>query len=112
MTALLADNCTIFGTDPSELWNKKTISEVWKPAFADTIMDYSYSIDQREIIVAPDGNSALLVEQSTFKKISPKISYRIVSHAVKMGDNRMIDFLSWGFIPENEDISRLNKALE
>jgi hypothetical protein len=41
-----------------------------------------------------------------------QIPFRLVYHAAKTGDKWLIDFASRNFIPENEDISKLNKALE
>jgi len=43
---------------------------------------------------------------------SQKMPMRIVYHLVKNGDNWLIDFISWSFIPNNEDLGKLNKALE
>ncbi|HBE41800.1 MAG TPA: hypothetical protein DDW27_11465, partial [Bacteroidales bacterium] len=59
-----------------------------------------------------DGNSAIVVEQYIMPFLSSKIPLRNVYNAVKTNDNWMIDFISWSFIPKNEDISKLNKAVE
>jgi hypothetical protein len=44
--------------------------------------------------------------------ISPKIPLRDVYKVVKTDDKWMIDFFSTSFIPKNEDIPKLNKAIE
>jgi len=111
MTALLSDNGLFCGTDPSEFWSKKALVDLWNQIVADTI-DYHYSIDKREIKVAEDGNSAIVIEQFTMIWLSPKIPIRTTYYIIKAGDSWMIDFLSWAFIPKNEDIGKLNKALE
>jgi hypothetical protein len=44
--------------------------------------------------------------------ICPKIPVRWVFHLIKTGDNWLIDFFSLSLIPDNEDIGKINKALE
>jgi uncharacterized protein (TIGR02246 family) len=112
MTALLTDDGLFCGTDPSELMDKKTLSAGWTQAMSDTSMNFNYSADKREIRIAADGNSAIALEQFYMNAISQKIPVRIIFHVVKSGDNWMIDFLCWAFIPKNEDIGKLNKALD
>jgi uncharacterized protein (TIGR02246 family) len=112
ITALFADDGLFCGTDPSELMDKKTLSDMMTQSFADTTMIWSYSIDKREIRVAADGSSAIVLEQFTMPGISSKIPTRLIYHVVKAGDKWMFDFISWSFIPKNEDIVKLNKALE
>jgi uncharacterized protein (TIGR02246 family) len=112
ITALFADNGFFCGTDPSELMDKKALSDMMTQSLADTSAIYSYSVDKREIRVAADGSSAIVLEQFTMPGISPKIPTRLIYHVVKAGDKWMFDFISWSFIPKNEDIVKLNKALE
>jgi uncharacterized protein (TIGR02246 family) len=112
LTALLTDDGLFCGTDPSELMDKKTLSAGWTQAMSDTSMNYNYSVDKREMRIAADGNSAIALEQFYMKAICPKIPVRLIFHLVKSGDNWMIDFLSWALIPKNEDIGKLNIALE
>lgn len=112
LTALLTDDGLFCGTDPSELMDKKTLSAGWTQAMADTSMNFNYSVDKREMRIAADGNSAIALEQFYTKAISQTMPARLIFHVVKYGDNWMIDFLSWAFIPKNEDIGKLNKALE
>ncbi len=108
----MADDGLFCGTDPSELLDKKALSDMMTQSLADTTMIWSYSIDKREIRVAADGSSAIVLEQFTMPGISPKIPTRLVYHVVKASDKWMFDFISWSFIPKNEDILKLNKALE
>jgi ketosteroid isomerase-like protein len=112
LIALLTENALACGTDPSEFWDKKQISAAWTQSFADTSLKISYSRDKREIRVSRDGNSAIVVEQFTFPLISPKISVRCIYYAVKYDEKWMVDFISWNLIPKNEDLAKLNKALE
>jgi uncharacterized protein (TIGR02246 family) len=112
MFALLVNDGLYCGTDAKELMDKKALSSAMAQAFADTSFEMKYTIDRREIRVAADGNSALSLEQFFMKEWSKKIPVRLVSHLVKTGDGWMIDFFSISFIPNNEDLSDINKALE
>lgn len=112
LSTLLTEDGLFCGTDPTELMNKKMTSDAWIQAFSDTSTNYSYSVEKREIRITSDGNSAIAMEQFTMKAISPKMPCRIVNHAVKTADGWKIDFISWSLIPKNEDIAKLNKAVE
>jgi len=112
LISLLTEDGLFCGTDPSELMDKKTLSAGWTQAMSDTSMNFNYSVDKREIRIAADGNSAIAIEQFYMKVIIQKISCRLIYHVVKSGDNWMIDFLSWSLIPKNEDLVKLNNALE
>ena len=110
--ALLAGDGLFCGTDPSEIWDKKQISDGWTQAFADTSLMIDFTVDKREILIAEDRNSAIAIEQFYFKLFSPNIMWRVIFHAVKSGEDWKLDFISWNFIPKNEDIEKINKALE
>jgi ketosteroid isomerase-like protein len=112
MTALLTDDGLLCGTDPSEFWDKKTYVDEWTKLAADTSFVVDYSVDKREIRIAADGNSALAIEQMYFKAMSEKMPFRLIYHLVKNGKGWQFDFIGWNFIPKNEDIPKLNKALE
>jgi uncharacterized protein (TIGR02246 family) len=112
LMTLLTDNGLYCGTDSKELLDKASLSNMMNQSFADTSLKVNYSIDKREIRIAADGNSAIAVEQMFFKAFSQKIPMRMVYHLVKNNDNWLFDFVSWNFIPNNEDLGKLNKALE
>jgi ketosteroid isomerase-like protein len=112
LMTLLTDNGLYCGTDSKELLDKASLSNMMNQSFADTSFKVNYSIDKREIRIATDGNSAIAVEQMFFKAFSQKIPVRMVYHLVKNNDNWLFDFVSWNFIPNNEDLGKLNKALE
>ncbi len=109
---LLTDDGLYCGTDSKELLDKANLSNMMNQTFADTTLVVNYAIDKREIRIAADGNSAIAVEQMFFKAFSQKIPIRMVYHLVKNNDNWLFDFVSWNFIPNNEDLGKLNKALE
>jgi uncharacterized protein (TIGR02246 family) len=109
---LLTDDVLYCGTDAKELLDKAGLSNMMNQTFADTSLKVNYSIDKREVRIAADGNSAIAVDQMFFKAFSQKMPVRMVYHLVKNGDNWLFDFVSWNFIPNNEDLGKLNKALE
>jgi len=110
--ALVTDNFLSCGTDPKEFWNKTDMYNTVKQMFANTELKIDVTIDKREIRIARDGKSAIALEQMFMKPFSQKIPVRTVYHLVKENNTWLIDFTSTGFIPNNEDIGKLNKALE
>ena len=112
LTSLFTDDCLICGTDSRELLSKVDWSNMMVQTFADTSLNMNYTIDKREIRVSKDGNSAIVLEQTLFKSFSQNMPVRIIFHLVKGIDNWLFDFFSISFIPNNEDIDKLNKALE
>jgi ketosteroid isomerase-like protein len=109
---LLKEDGLYCGTDSKEFLDKTSLSNMMNQTFADTALVINYSVDKREIRIAADGNTAVSVEQMFMEVFSQKMPMRIVYHLVKNGDDWLIDFISWSFIPNNEDLGKLNKALE
>ena len=112
MTASSNDNTLFLGTDPSEFWNKKQITDYFLAQPTDSTMKIEFKVDRREIMVAPDGKSAIVVEQYFVPVISAKMQVRCIDKLVKVDDKWMFDLISWNMIPRNEDIPKLNAALE
>ena len=109
---LYTDDILSCGSDSKELLNKAEISNAIKQMLADSSLKINFTLDKREIRIDKDGNSAIALEQMLWRPMSQKIPIRIVYHLVKVNDNWLFDFSSVSFIPNNEDISKLNKALE
>lgn len=110
MTSFCTDNALFLGTDPSEFWNKKQITDYMSQG--DSTMKLEFVVDKREIRVAADGNSAIVVEQFTLPIISTKMAVRCIDNVVRVGDGWKFDLLSWNVVVRNEDIPKLNAALE
>lgn len=108
-TALLADDILALGTDPNEFWNKKEITEIITQQFT---LDLAFTYDKQEFRIAPDGKSAIVVNQYFVPKFSSKVSMREVVYLDKTDKGWLIKFVSSAFIPKNEDIEKINKALE
>lgn len=109
---ILEEDGLYCGTDPSEIWDKKQISDIWTEAFADNSLVVDFAVDNREMLIAKDGNSAIVIEQFYSNMFTPYIPWRAIYHAVKSGENWKLDFISWSLIPRNEDLRKINKALE
>jgi uncharacterized protein (TIGR02246 family) len=112
LMTLLTEDGLYCGTDSKELLSKAELSNMMNQTLADTSLVMNYAIDKREIRIASDGNSAIALEQMFFKAFSQKIPIRMIYHLVKNNDNWLFDFVSWNFIPNNEDLGKLNKVLE
>jgi len=110
--ALVTDDFISCGTDSKEFWNKTDMYNNIRQMFADTSLKIDITIDKRVIRIAKDGNSAIALEQMFMKPYSQKIPVRNIYHLVKVNDIWQFDFTSVSFIPNNEDIGKLNKALE
>ncbi len=109
---LYSEDLLYVGTDPSEFWGKEAMMGYWEQAFADTSFAMDYPVDKRDIKVAGDGKSAIVVEQLYAKEWSSKIPLRFVYHLVEAEGGWVIDFASVAFIPKNEEVALLNSALE
>ncbi len=112
VNALLTQDALVCGTDPSEFWNKQQLSDFLSPMSADTSVVIDYSIMKREIKVAADGKSALVIEQVVFAGYSPRFIIRNIFNVEKANENWMIGFLSWNIVVNNEDAVIVNAALQ
>jgi len=112
LDSLVSDDGLFFGSDPSEILDKASLLKMWAQAFSDTTTVYNYAIDIRKIKLNADGKSAIVIEQLTVADWSPRIHIRQTLQFVKVGDKWKIDFIDWAFIAKNEDVEKLNKALE
>jgi ketosteroid isomerase-like protein len=110
--ALVSEDFLSCGSDPEEFWNKTDMYNTVKQTLANSELKIDITVDRREIRIAKDGNSAIAFEQMFLTPFSQKIPVRTVYHLVKENNTWLIDFTSTGFLPNNEDIEKLNKALE
>lgn len=66
----------------------------------------TFLVNMRETRVESDGNSAIVREQFAVNPYTHKIHRHLVSHAVKPAGGWKLDFISWSFIPKNEDVEK------
>ena len=106
----LIDDALVCGTDPSEFWNKEQYLGMQDPESNTNAPDFKY-IDDRVVKVAPDGNSAVVVNQFMIGW-SPKIPLRNDFHLIKTNAGWKVFFVNIAFIPKNEHIGIINEAIE
>ena len=111
IASYLSEDFLMCGTDPSEFWNKQEIIDLWSQMLDNSGFEFKY-IGDREMRLAPDGNSAIVVTQFFMPVFTPKIPWRNTYYFVKTDDSWMIHFWGTAFIPKNEDIPKLNEVLE
>ena len=110
--ALVSEDFLSCGSDPNEFWNKAEMYTTLKQTLTNSEFKLDITVDKREIRISKDGNSAIAFEQMFLTPYSQKMPVRTVYHLVKENNKWLIDFTSTGFIPKNEDIDKINKALE
>jgi len=111
MMKLMAEEGLYCGTDPKEFWNKTECGEITKKTVEEMGL-IEYPIQKREIRVGHDGQSALVIDQFVIEQFSKRMPMRMISRCTHTHHGWLIDFLSWSFIPANEDLEKINKALE
>ena len=105
----LSDDGLFLGTDPEEFFNKQRVMQEVSNMAQDTSVNANYTINKREIRVSPDGQMALVVEQ-TIVPFLGKIPARMIGHASLKDGQWKIDFYSWNLIPKNESLKKLSDA--
>ena len=112
LMSLFSEDLLFCGPAPNEFWDKPTLYPLFERPFADTSFVISYSIIERNIKVAKDGNSAISTEHFFLDKASKKIQLRQVCHLVKSEGNWLIEYVSVAYIPNREDMGKINMSLE
>ncbi len=69
LATFLTEDVLVCGTDPSEFWNKEQITDAWTQGLADTTLEINITIGKREIRVADDGSSVIVVEEYILPKL-------------------------------------------
>jgi hypothetical protein len=106
----LAEDVLICGTDPSEFWNKEEYLAMQAPESNDNVPEFEY-VGDRVVKVAPDGSSAIVVNQFEIAW-SPNIPWRTDYHFIKTDAGWKVFFVNIAFVPKNEHIGAINKAIE
>lgn len=107
---LLDEGGLFCGSDPGEFWDYEAAKKVINEMMSNTSLNTKYTVDKREIRIADDGNTAITLEQYYVDYVSKYIPARLVLHLVKKDGNWLIDFMSFGLIPLNEDLGKINRA--
>jgi hypothetical protein len=111
LALFLTDDALVTGTAPTELWTKQQMVEMWQQYFSGNVPEHIYS-GERTVKIAADGNSATVIEEYTMPVMSSILQARNGLHLVKLNGKWMIDFINISFIPENEDIPKIEEAIK
>jgi ketosteroid isomerase-like protein len=109
--SLMADDGLFCGTDPKNIWDKASYSTLMTIMFADPSFSPNISVSLREIHLDKDGNSAIVMDQFFFEW-NKKIPVRHIAHFVRIGDHWICNFLSTTYVPNDEDMDKIFKALK
>lgn len=111
LSGLIAEDGLYCGTDPSEIFDRQALLDYWTEISKDTVIDYSYKVGLREIKLADDGKSAIILEHIKAPGLSPNMPVVQSYQLVKKDNKWQIDFISWGFLIRNEDVAKVNEEL-
>jgi hypothetical protein len=111
LSAFWTEDILYCGSDPKEFWNKTSVSKEFDGMFANKTNKTDYKILAREIRLDKDGQSALILEQISFKGFSEKIPFRLLYHAVRVSNDWKFDFISASLIPTNADAEKMKTAI-
>jgi len=106
-----AEDGLFCGTDPTEFWDKAAFAKQITEMLADKTKPMNMTMDKREIRVAKDGMSAIVVGQFTTDWSKP-IMVRNTRHFVKVNGKWMVDFMSVALIPKNDDLPKITAAVK
>lgn len=111
--AAYTDNSLIYGTAPEEApFEAGAVLQVMESIFASNEISYKYSVLERDILVQPDGKTAIAVEQGKSDLLSKNMQFRTVFHFIQSNGKWLVNFQSIAMIPENKDLKTLDAALE
>lgn len=106
----MAKDGIYLGTDPNEILSFDDFRAYHLKEFNGTEANISdYKISRREIVI--HGTSAIIIDQLLMPEISEKVMLRNISHARHENGRWVIDMYAWNFIPKNEDVQKIDKAL-
>jgi ketosteroid isomerase-like protein len=110
MTSLLTEDALFFGNGPTEVYNKKQVSEGWSQML---VQPFPLDVTGEPIIrMAPDGNSAYAIQQYFMPPFSTKIPYRNGYFLIKENGDWLIYNCNTACLLNDDDLPKINEALE
>jgi hypothetical protein len=109
LLALYSEDMLICGSDPNEFWNREVTKKSYDAQRGPDLPEVSFFGD-RVIKVAPDGKSALVIEQMNVA-FCPGLPWRQVHYLLKQDDNWLISVSSFAIISKNEDLPDIFTAV-
>ena len=112
-SSVFTEDVVIYGTAPGEApFETEAAMQNMKGLFETPDFTYTYELKHRDIIVNPGNKTALVVEQGYHNLLGKNQQARVVYHFIHQGDEWLVNFYSIAMIPENADLSRIDKLLE
>ena len=109
LTSLFTEDVLFCGNGPSEVYNKKQVSELWTQMLAQPFkLDL---IGEPTIRVAPDGNSAYAMQQYFMPAFSTKIPFRNGYYLIKINGKWLIFTCNTACLLKDEDLPKINEVL-
>jgi len=108
---LTTEDGQYYGSDPEEIMDKAALLQMYSQFFADTTTSYQYTVNLRKIKISTSGKSAVIMERITFPEWSPKMPMCQTIHLELKDKQWKIDFICWGFIIKNDDVTKVNEVL-
>ncbi|HET9431425.1 MAG TPA: nuclear transport factor 2 family protein [Chitinophagaceae bacterium] len=106
----MSRNGIYLGTDPVEILNYNDYVSYMQKLVSDTALHISdYTISRRDITI--NGTSALIIDQLYMPEISKKLMLRNICHANFENGKWVVDMYAWNFLAKNEEIPRIDKAV-
>ena len=99
----LTEDGLYLGTDPSQTWSKKQLTEYYDSHVDDSAI-VSYNLVSRNILLSRNNNSAIAIEQFFSGRISEKVMIRGVARLIYRDNEWKINFYSWSMIPRTRDM--------
>ncbi len=112
LSSTMAEDGLYCGSDPTEIWTKQEMIGLWQVLFADSTYDTKFNVELRKIKVSKDGHSAIVMQHAKYPGFSPKLKVRQTYHMSTQANNWMFDYIDYAILFGNEDIVRVNEALE
>lgn len=110
LSSFLAEDALCMGTDPSEFFNKQQFTDMWTQMLSGGAPELTF-VSERKVLVAADGRSATVVDQYLMPSYF-KIPWRNAYHLAKTDAGWKILVINVAFIPRNEDLPKLDAAIE
>lgn len=110
LASLLADDGLFMGTDPGELFSKDTIVAGWAQMMKMPEIPPFEFVSEPVIRISPDGKTAIVVQQFKWNLFTT-IPLRQTFWLIKGDAGWLIEFFDFSFVPYNEQIPLLNKAV-
>ncbi len=109
MTSLLTEDVLFHGNGPSEIYNKKQVTEGWTQMLAQPFP--LEVIDKPVVRMAPDGNSAYAMQQYFMPAFSTKIPFRNGYFLIKVNGNWLIYTCNTACLINDNDFPKINEVL-